>query len=105
LEQEKREDSLLNYYKKLIALRKTDEYKELLIYGKFEPLFEEEEKIFAYKRLDESGEILVLANFGKTDKKLELEKNEYQVLLNNMSHFDFSEGKICLKSCQAVVIK
>lgn len=104
-EQETREDSLLNYYKRLIALRKSDAYRELLTYGKTEPLFEMEDKIFAYKRYDDSGEILVLANFGKTDKKLKLEKKDYQVLLNNMEAFEFSEGEVHLKSCQAVVIR
>ena len=104
-EQENREDSLLNYYRELIKLRKSDEYKEIFTYGKFEPLFENVDKIFAYRRFDNNGEILVLANFGEQDKKLELKKREYRVLLNNMKSFEINEGELNLKSCQAVIIK
>ena len=49
-EQENREDSVLNYYKKLIALRKSPEYRELFTYGDFEPMLEDREKILAYRR-------------------------------------------------------
>ena len=103
-DQENREDSLLNYYKKLIALRKSDEYRELLTYGITEPIFENEDKIFAYKRVNESGEIVVLANFGKQDKVLELENRKYRVILNNMEDLDMEDGKVKLKSCQSVVL-
>ena len=103
-DQENREDSLLNYYRKLIALRKSDEYRELLTYGITEPIFENEDKIFAYKRVNESGEIVVLANFGKQDKVLELENRKYRVILNNMEDLDMEDGKVKLKSCQSVVL-
>ena len=103
-DQENREDSLLNYYKKLIALRKSDEYRELLTYGITEPIFENEDKIFAYKRVNENGEIVVLANFGKQDKVLELENRKYRVILNNMEDLDMEDGKVKLKSCQSVVL-
>ena len=103
-DQENREDSLLNYYRKLIALRKSDEYRELLTYGITEPIFENEDKIFAYKRVNESGEIVVLANFGKQDKVLELENRKYRVILNNMEDLDMEDGKVKLNSCQSVVL-
>ena len=32
--------SVLNYYRKLIALRKSDEYKSLFTYGEFVPVYD-----------------------------------------------------------------
>ena len=32
-------DSVLNFYKKLIALRKNPEYKETVVYGTLEPFY------------------------------------------------------------------
>ncbi|MBQ5867446.1 MAG: alpha-glucosidase, partial [Oscillospiraceae bacterium] len=45
--QEQDENSVLNYYKKLIALRKSEAFREIFTYGAFEPLFETEEHILA----------------------------------------------------------
>ena len=48
--QEKQENSILNYYRKLIALRKSPEYREVFTYGGFEPLLEERENILDQKQ-------------------------------------------------------
>lgn len=85
-DQEKDEDSVLNFYRKLIALRKSDEYRETFTYGRFEPEFEAEEGIFAYYRVDgESGRrVLVAANFGREQKTLNIpEASVERVLLMN----------------------
>ena len=69
-EQEKREDSVLNYYKKLIALRKSAQYREVFTYGDFQPVFETEEKILAYRRSLNGREVTVIANFGPDSRTL-----------------------------------
>ena len=53
-------DSVYNFYRKLIRLRK--EYP-VFIDGKFELLLPEDEQIFAYTRTDGEHQILVAANF------------------------------------------
>ena len=40
-------DSVFHYYQKLIRLRKE---KDIIVYGEFEPLYREDEQIFAYTR-------------------------------------------------------
>ena len=64
-EQEAREDSILNYYKKLIALRKSEEFRELFTYGDFHPMLEQEEGILAYCRSLKGKQVVVAANFGR----------------------------------------
>ncbi|WP_304941821.1 glycoside hydrolase family 13 protein [Vallitalea guaymasensis] len=56
----KDDNSIFNYYKKLIALRK--QYP-VIIDGKFELLLEEDPNIFAYTRTLEDTELLVICNF------------------------------------------
>ena len=64
-DQTRKEDSVLNYYKKLIALRKSEAYREIFTYGDFRPLFETEKNILAYERCLDGKQIIVAANFGE----------------------------------------
>lgn len=54
------ENSIFNYYKKLIQLRKTE---DILVKGSFELLFEEHPELFVYTRKWEKQTLLVVANF------------------------------------------
>ena len=111
-EQEKRADSVLNYYRALIALRKSELYRETFTYGSFEPTFETEEGIFSYYRVnEESGQkILIAANYGTKSTELTLETNVKEVLLANMRDKNVLDGevkhtgKLMLESCECVVI-
>lgn len=53
-------DSVFNYYKKLIALRKNH---EIIVYGSFKGLLEDNEDIYAYERHLEGKRLLVACNF------------------------------------------
>lgn len=105
-EQEGREDSVLSYYKKLIALRKSPEYSQTFIYGKIEPAYLEQEGIFAYRRIsEESGqEILVAANYGEKTAAIVLEKPACKTLLSNRGKTECLGTKLSLDSCEAVVL-
>ena len=107
------EDSVLHFYKKLIALRKSEAYRETLIFGRFVPAFEADEDVFAFYRESESGDrIFIAANFGKEEKTLTLPEKRYTVLLTNddsapegtLSTLE-NDGTLCLKSCGAIVLR
>ena len=106
-------DSVLHFYKKLIALRKSEAYRETLIFGRFVPAFEADEDVFAFYRESESGDrIFIAANFGKEEKMLTLPEKNYTVLLTNddsapegtLSTLE-NDGTLCLKSCGAIVLR
>lgn len=111
-EQEKRPDSVLNYYKKLIALRKSDSYRPIFTYGGFKPAYETEQGILAYWReAEEKGKkILVAANFGKESCTLPLTEKIDKVLLSNrdrevqLEEQSTKENRITLASCECAVI-
>ena len=86
-EQLGREDSVLRYYQRLIALRKADAYRSTFTYGAFAPAYETMDHIMAYIRSDEHQRILVAANFGPEAQFLPLERAR-QVLLSNLDQAD-----------------
>ena len=69
-QQEKDPDSVLNYYRKLVAVRKSPEYKNVFTYGEFEPEYDETDTVMAFYRYDGEKRVLVAANFGRAAVEL-----------------------------------
>ena len=76
--------SVFYHYQKLIALRKSSEFSELLIYGTYQLLLPEHPQIFAYLRQYKQQRLLVVANVSEVDQRLSLDFKAKQVLLNNL---------------------
>lgn len=106
-EQLGKKDSVLEYYKRLIALRKHPDYSRLLTYGDFRPVMEDVENVFAYYREMEESEIniFVAANFGSEDAEITLEDGEYQILLSNTGSHCVDRDKILLGACEVIVFE
>ena len=105
-DQENNPDSVLNYYRKLVALRKSDEFKNVFTYGEFIPEYEEMDDILAFYRADAATSILVVANFGTDAASIELKGNVKRVLMSNQKNetVDYTKNRLNLKSCEAVVL-
>ncbi|MED4531313.1 alpha-glucosidase [Metabacillus fastidiosus] len=77
-------DSIYHYYKKMIELRKEH---EALIYGSYDPVLEEHDKIFAYTRTLNDDVFLIMANLFEEKASFafpkSLRKKERQLLLSN----------------------
>ena len=101
-------DSVLNYYRKLIALRKSPAYKEVFAYGEFLPVYQNTSSFMAYYRKTENQRILITANFGKEAVSLTLEYPVKQILLSNMASAERSlpsNDIITLNSCEVLVFE
>lgn len=96
------ENSVLNYYRKLIALRK--EYKVIAL-GKTIPLLEDNKNIYMFKRESENEELLVITNFYGTKCELELdfEVEGYECILSNGDNNIKLEKKLELQPYDALV--
>lgn len=103
--QSKEEDSILNYYKKAIALRKNEEYKEAFVYGDFKPAYQEVENVLAFYRIYNNQKILVIANYQEEDKEIPFNEGIAKVLLNNHRDLVVKEDKIMMHAYQAIVLK
>ena len=105
--QENDPDSVLNYYRKLVALRKSDEFKNVFTYGEFIPEYEEMDDIQAFYRKDATTRILVAANFGTDAAGIELKGDVKRILLSNQKDetVDYTKNRLNLKSCEVVVLE
>ena len=106
-DQENNPDSVLNYYRKLVALRKSDDFKAVFTYGEFIPEYEEMDDILAFYRKDAAKCILVAANFGTDVASIELKGDVKKVLLSNQTDgtVDYTKNRMNLKSCEVVVLE
>ena len=95
-------DSVLHYYRKLIALRKSGEYRELFTYGKFEPAYENADHVMAYYRILQGRRVLVAANFGTDTIELDWEVPAKKVLLSNKKRTN-AENKLILEKGEVFV--
>ena len=100
--EEQEKDSVLHYYRKLIALRKSPEYRELFTYGKFEPAYENADHVMAYYRILQGRRVLVAANFGTDTIELDWEVPAKKVLLSNKNRTN-AENKLILEKCEVFV--
>lgn len=98
-EQETRSDSVLNYFRKIIALRKAN---LTLVYGLFELVDENNTQIFAYTREWNDKKLLVVLNFSDRDASLGIAINMEgsTVLIGNYA--EPSKGKM-FKPYEAVI--
>lgn len=75
-------DSVLNYYKQLIALRKNPVYADALVWGMFVPAdayMEQNPGVFAFYREGEAHRILVISNWENEPVSLPFEKTDMPV--------------------------
>lgn len=102
--QERNPDSVLSFYRSLIALRKNPEYRETVVYGKTEPVLEEEPGIMAYFRRGEGQDILVAGNFNSQGKRVtigELAGKTMEVLLDNCVKNNCAQNNYVADGCVA----
>ena len=98
-------NSILNYFRKMVKLRKA---LPELVYGKYQLLDNENKNVYAYTRTLDNKKVLVVLNFSKTTTTFDMPKNigtAGQVLINNLTEITLKEKAIKLLPYQAVVIR
>ena len=97
-------NSVLNHFRKMVALRKDN---LLLVYGKYEILQEEHPTIYAYSRTLDDEQMKILLNFSELTSKINLlDLGLYkEVLINNYNELLIDKNTITLQPYQAVVLK
>lgn len=103
--QAQNEDSVFNFYKKLINLRKSEEFKDTVVYGTFESVLENYDNLFAFYRQGSSKKLMLLANYQKEEQTIELSKPYIRVLLNNCDEIKSEDDKIILQGYQVIILE
>jgi len=96
-------NSCLNYFRKMIMIRKKN---PILIYGSYHLLGPNDPNIYAYTRTLNKKQILVLLNFSRFTQSFELPSSfsNYKILIDNYSDLKVSGTLTKLKPYQAVVL-
>ncbi|MCI8577670.1 MAG: alpha-glucosidase [Lachnospiraceae bacterium] len=97
-------DSVRSFYKQLIALRKSPEYKETIVYGTLEPVWEEQPNLMAYYRKGERT-LLVMGNFQRERRSVVIPGGYKKVLLNNYKELGEEGEKLFLNGYQFLVLE
>ena len=87
------ESSMLQFTRKLIALRKEN---QTLRRGEFIPLKDTASEVMAYLRLGDDEKILVALNFSKKKKTLTLPKASWSILFSENREGDINQDEIIL---------
>ena len=97
-------NSVLNHFRKMVALRKEN---LLLVYGEYEIIQEEHPTIYAYSRTLDDEQMKILLNFSESTSKINLlDLGLYkEVLINNYNELLIDKNTITLQPYQAVVLK
>lgn len=97
-------NSVLNFYKKLIALRKDPEYKETVVYGALEPFMEDRHNLMAYYRKRDKT-LLVVGNYQWDEQEITLPSEYKKVLINNYPDMVLDGNSVKLHGYQVLVVE
>ena len=98
------ENSVLHFYKKLIALRKDPAYKETVVYGSLEPVWEGKHNLMAYYRKGDKT-LLVVGNYQRQEQEIALPAAYRKVLLNNYADIAEENGVIRMHGYQVLILE
>lgn len=98
-----REDSVFKYYQKLIKLRHES---ELIVYGTYDLILDDDKDIYAYIRTLGDEKLIVYCNFSENTREVELPEEfvNKKVLISNYIDAKANQ-KITLRPYEAIVIQ
>ena len=102
-DQVSREDSVFKYYQKLIKLRHES---DLIVYGTYDLILDDDKDIYAYTRTLEDEKLVVYCNFSANTREVEVpaEFTDGKILISNYTDAK-ADKKITLRPYEAVVIQ
>ena len=102
-DQVNREDSVFKYYQKLIKLRHES---ELIVYGTYDLILDDDKDIYAYIRTLGNEKLIVYCNFSENTRDVEIPEEfvNGKVLISNYSDAK-ANRKITLRPYEAIVIQ
>ena len=103
--EQNRNNSILDYYKKLIKIRKNN---DVVSEGRFIPILEDHPNVLAYIRELNGKRILIACNFYENKTRVSLEKfngSEYVTILSNSEKNSIDKENLFLEPYGAIVLE
>jgi len=99
------EDSILNYYKKLLKVRKDEKYSDIFVYGDFKAINSDIKNVFIYTRNYNDESIAVVVNMKDNVENITLPFNVNEVLLSNYNNKYDNTNVLSLQPYESLVFK
>ncbi len=104
--QEKDPKSVLNHFRKMTRVRKTN---PVLVYGKYDLLLPNHEQVYAFTRQMNDTKMLILLNFSEGEVLAELDElsglSSKNCVINNYDDINIVSGSTNLQPYQATILK
>jgi len=98
-------NSILNYYRKILALKREN---AVFSYGTLKEIEKENKHVFAYQKVSKDKDILVFLSFSKNENVIDYEfdyKKDYVMLINNYSFVTKTIESLTLQPYQSVIFE
>ena len=97
-------NAVLEFYKKIIALRKSTQYAYVVVYGRFVPIENTVDNVIAYERIQDERYLMVICNFQPEECEMLLHSGYSKILLSNYENGRIEDGKIHLRPFECAII-
>lgn len=98
--------SIWYYYQKIFNLRKSEKYRNTLVYGSYKQIDFKHKQLYIYERTSEEQLILVITNL--TSDEVNYKINNYKIikeLLNNYDNIIINNNILNLRPYEAIVLE
>jgi len=96
--------SVFHHYRTLIALRRMSPYKDIIVYGDYEPVLKSHEQVYGYTRSFSGQKILVICNFFEYNVTAAIEGLAVKkIILSNYDDSSTTLHALHLRPFEAVV--
>lgn len=95
--------SILNFYKRLLYIRKQSQYANTLVYGKFNHYQIEDPNVFIYSRNDDKYNLGIIVNMTNESQKVTLPFENKNVILSNYN--SVLDKEMVLKPYEAILLE
>ena len=82
------ENSVFHYYKKLIALRRNSKWTDVIVYGTYKLLDEDNEKVFSYTRQLDDKKLIIICNMSDEEVNYKVSEQFGGVKETVISNYD-----------------
>ena len=102
----KNSQSLWHHYKKLIELRRTSKYHDIITWGTYEMIDTTDDDLYVYRRIYGDQMVLVINSF--KDKKTIYDVSNYDIidqLITNYPHVKLKDHKLYLRPYESIALE
>ena len=96
-------NSLLNYYKRVLKLRKDPKYQDTFVYGTYKQYLRTDKHVYSYLRSYDQN-ILVVTNFFDVEAKVSIDMEIKELLLSNYDERTYNLRDLTLKPYESIVV-